>query len=121
LDLALYFERTNNGVAGIRNNNLSVIQKFREGSGLRFKVLGDGKQWNFIFKNATDGYENGHSVTISTRKDRVVEISIPYNRVPLDVKNRRFDKTKVDTIEIERFWEDRSTSTLKIFDFEILP
>jgi hypothetical protein len=100
----------------------SVMDLLRAGSRLRFKALGDGKQWRLAFKVGDPNDDTIYAVTIGTRKDRVVEFNIPYTRFTYDWgKQQRFNKNTISSIEFSRPGEDKTTSTLKIFDFEIVP
>jgi len=108
--------------AGIGQRDTSVIRLLRASSNLRFKALGDGKQWrvSFVTSKVNTTEENGYSVIISTKKNKIVDLNIPYKRFThLWGKVTNFDKSRIIGIEFSRVWEDRSNSELKIFDFEI--
>jgi hypothetical protein len=109
--------------ANLNTTNWAISQKLREGSRLRFKVLGDGKPWNMdlICNNGSGGFHN-YRTSISTKKDRVTEIDIPYSRFRAVNQAPRFDKTKISQLQIGKTgMASTSTFSIKIFDFEILP
>ena len=121
LDMEITFLQANTGWAWISTNNYTTMQKFREGSRLRFKVLGDGRSWQIEFTNYNAGVRTYHVVPIATRRNRVVEVTIPYTRFPSS-NGRRFNKEWISVVSFNRPSNDRTgTSTLKIFDFEIIP
>jgi hypothetical protein len=100
-----------------------VMNLLQAGSGLRFKVLGDGNTWRVILRTE-DANKNmtGYYATITTRKDRIVEFEIPYTRFAyMYGRQVRFDKSRINQLAFERPGDDRTSSTLNIFDFEIIP
>jgi len=110
-------------LAAIDLKTPSIIKLFQAGSNLRFKALGDGKEWklSLITSNASmTQEETGYSVTISTKKDKIVDFNIPYTKFTREWgKQVKFDKSRISRIEFARVWNDRTSSELKIFDFEI--
>jgi hypothetical protein len=111
--------------AEVVNHNPSVVQKLKSGSGVRFKVLGDGKSWYFripVSEIFAEG--NYHFATISTRKDRVVEVDISYTqlRQPGWGKRAAFNKNNIKGLNFTRLNDTpggAGASTIKIFDIEI--
>ena len=110
--------------AGAQNWEDAVAQRLKGASGVRFKVLGDGKKWALIIpmkETSTDGAT--HRANFTTRKGSVVEIDIPFSRLrqPEWGANRRFNKSSIIGMEIERNGSTHGagTATIKIFDIEI--
>jgi len=109
---------------------VSIFQRFREGTGVRFKVLGDGGRNWFLYIQTSDvqriGDNSWHRAPINSRNGRLVEINIPYSSLKQPVWAQRavkFDKNNIINFVIERFAGNdenvSGTSTIKIFDFEI--
>jgi hypothetical protein len=110
--------------AGATTTNMSVLQKFKNANGVRFKVLGDGKKWRVYFATSNVTDSAFHGTTITTQNGRVSTIAIPFSslRQP-DWKrtNIVFNKNNLTTFTLERTTEQGGTgaSTIKVFDFEI--
>ena len=111
------------GLFGIYN--LALIQRLQQGSGVRFNALGDGNRWNIIFVLRDEpGRVYAYERIISTRSNKVMEFRIPYTRLQPRGSVPRFDKTRIFQMEIARDDSGSTatrTSTLKVFDFEVLP
>ncbi|MDR2716874.1 MAG: CIA30 family protein [Treponema sp.] len=111
--------------AEVMTYNETVAQKLTRGSGIRFKVLGDGKTWELrIPIKETDADSAHHRAAISTRKDRVVEIDIPYTQLkqPGWGKRAAFNKNNIRGLHFGRTNDSQGgagNSTIKIFDIEI--
>jgi hypothetical protein len=110
--------------AGARNLNDTLAQKLREASGVRFKVLGDGKIWSLIIPMRETSTDNGaHRANFSTRNGRVVEIDIPFSRLrqPEWGKKVTFNKNSIIGMEIERnnTLGSGGAAAIKIFDIEV--
>ena len=122
--LATSQDGTNNW-AGARTDNIDVAQKLRNADGLRFKVLGDGKNWNVCFptNDVSDGYY--HFVTISTKNGEVSSIDIPFNKLRQSsnaTRSARFNKNNIIGFELSKNLKYGGTSAgesfIKVFDFE---
>jgi hypothetical protein len=123
LEIEIRHAINNRGWAKARISNPFVLNKLREASRLRFRVLGDGARWEIFFGNrpATGARETYHFTSIATRKNRVVEINIPYSRFGMDDRIR-FNKDLISALHFIRHRDYRTgTSTIKIFDFDIIP
>ena len=98
--------------------------RLRQGSGVRFSVLGDGRPWfiSLLVRNES-GENTWFRHTIRTRRDRVIDFNLPYSRFTFQSGVRqRFDSSRITHVQFYRDWHDRSgASTLKVFDFEIIP
>ena len=118
--------------AGIMNHHQDIIRQLREGSGVRFKVLGNGKRWWISFAiPETSGTGGDYGLLITTRNRRVVEVDIPFSqlRQPNWYTGSRtlFDKNSITGLHIERNWASDGVSgnsatgraVIKIFDLEI--
>jgi len=108
-------------------NNIDIKRQLLTASGVRFKVLGDGKSgWEFrlaTYEAITDFC--WHRTLINTRNNQVVQFDIPYSRLrqPAWGKQVQFNKNDILYLEIARLAEgdnsNTGSSTIKIFDFEI--
>jgi hypothetical protein len=97
---------------------------FRQGSGLRFRALGDGRPWRIVlFTRSLTGQAGWYYSTIRTRRDRVVDFNVPYSRFLMSSgTSGRLDRSRITGVQFYRGLDDMTgTSTLKIFDFEIIP
>jgi TolB-like protein len=106
--------------------DMSVLQKLMRASGVRFKVIGDGKGWylNFFTKE-TSADSAWYYGAINTQKDKIVVIDIPYSRLRQPAnwgKKAVFNKNSIFGISFSRNSESpggAGASTIKIFDLEI--
>lgn len=114
--------KSNNGWAGAMLTDENIIQRLQNASGVRFKVLGDGKKWrvNLPTSNVTD--DSFHGMTISTQNKKVssFDVSFVLLKQPNRGKKAVFNKYRINGIRIERT-KDTGTgaSVIKVFDFEI--
>jgi hypothetical protein len=112
------------GWAGTITNKPDIMQSLRTASGVRFKAMGDGKQWYVYFGTSDVTDYCFHKMIITTQKGKVKTFDIPYKRLrqPSWGKVVKFNKNSITTMNIER---DNETGTgpavIKIFDFEIIP
>jgi len=112
--------------AGASTTNENVLQKLRNANGVRFKVLGDGKNWNVNFITSDVKNSAYHIGSIPTKKGEVRNIDISFNglRQP-DWNNMKvkFNKNNLKDFAIERNMNNGAggygASTIKIFDFEV--
>ncbi|MDR0443701.1 MAG: CIA30 family protein [Treponema sp.] len=106
----------------------TLQQKLRGGSGVRFKVLGDGKTW--IFNLATTDVTDGgvYEMLAATKKGKVVTLESPYSKLkqPVWAKKVSFNKSNINYIQFTHHSfptgarkHESGVSTIKIFDFEI--
>jgi TolB-like protein len=110
--------------AGAGNWNDAFAQKLRGASGVRFKVLGDGKTWVLIIPIEETSAANigRHMVNITTRKGRVVEVDVPFSRLKQSDGGRRaaFNKNSITGMAIERWsLHGAGFGTIKVFDLEV--
>jgi hypothetical protein len=110
--------------AGIYAEDGALLQKLRTASGgVRFKVLGDGKKWLFGFSmRETEMTGDYHSITVSTRNGRIVEVDVPFSKLkqPDWGKKIPFNKNGITSIKLERISiQGSGPSTIKVFDWEI--
>jgi len=100
-----------------------ITQQLKRASGVRFKVLGDGKTWSLMLPMVETNSDGGtHRTNITTRAGRVVEIDIPFSRLRQPEWGRRvtFNRNSVTGISIERNNTLGSgAAAIKIFDFEV--
>jgi TolB-like protein len=111
--------------AEVYTTNETIMQKLTRGSRVRFKALGDGKAWELrIQTRETSADSAWHSAVISTRKDRVVEIDIPFSQLkqPSWGKKAAFNKNSIKGLNFARSNDSAGgagASSIKIFDLEI--
>jgi hypothetical protein len=110
------------GWAGAGTHNEDIIQKMRNASGVRFKVLGDGKRWRF-YLGTSDVTDNAfHAFVISTQNRKVTSVDVPFSRLrqgEWSTKRVAFNKNNIRFMIIELASETGGSSVIKIFDFEI--
>jgi len=104
----------------------NIAEKLRNGSGIRFKVIGDGKKWFLEVPTYDTSIEWVHyKATISTKKDRIVQIDAPLKKLkkPDWGKYVKFNQKNITGINFcagEPFGETKSGNySIKIFDIEI--
>jgi len=101
----------------------AIIEKLINGSGIRFKVIGDGKSWALLLQLITDKVY--YAATIKTQKNKIVEIDIPYSKLKQPnwgEKKIAFDKNSIMSLTFSMGdANDRKAGkySIKIFDFEI--
>ncbi|MDR2718338.1 MAG: CIA30 family protein [Treponema sp.] len=113
--------------AEVMTYNEAIIQRLTRSSGIRFKVLGDGKSWQLLLptkETYADSTKPYHRAAIATAKDRVVEIDIPYAQLkqPSWGKRVAFNKNSIMGFHFGRNNVSpggAGNSTIKIFDIEI--
>jgi hypothetical protein len=102
-----------------------MVQQLQRGSGVRFKVLGDGKTWKLQLPTTDTRADSCfYEAPIATRNGRVVEIDISYSKLKQPTgwgKKVSFVKNNILCLSIQRHSDVGGTglSTIKIFDFEI--
>ena len=105
----------------------SLIEKARTASGIRFKVYGDGRQWNFdvITEEARTNTDNSpYRTQFKTSRNKVTTVDIPYAKLkqPEWVKRRIiFNKNSIIWLLFISDSSDSKTgsSQIKIFDIEL--
>jgi TolB-like protein len=117
--------RGNSNWAEVYTTNETVVQKLTRGSRVRFKALGDGKAWELrIQTKETSADSAWYSAVITTRKDRIAEIDIPYSQLKQPSWGRKiaFNKNSITGLNFARNNESQGgagASTIKIFDLEV--
>jgi len=116
-----------NDFAGAEIKDQIIIQTLCEGSGVRFKAMGDGKAW--VFAIVVKGLERPHGVDVKTQPGKIVEVDVPYSRLrqlnPKGhvTKQRTFNRNEIECLRIIRsngiYLHETGVSTIKIFDLEI--
>jgi TolB-like protein len=103
----------------------SIAQKLARGSGVRFKVLGDGKRWELrIHTKEASADSAWYNEAINTQKDKVVTIDTPYSRLKQPAswgKKVPFNKNSIMGMSFGINTDTQGTvsSNIKIFDLEI--
>ena len=111
-------------ISQIELTNETIVQTLQKGSGVRFKVLGDGKKWKLII-GTNEANKDGcfYEIPIATKEGKVVEVDVPYSKLkqPPWGKKVRFVKNSIMCLTLQRHTDIGGTgpSTIKIFDFEI--
>jgi hypothetical protein len=107
----------------LRLSNKTIVQTLQNGSGVRFKVLGDGKRWKLIV--GTDeamSIYRFYETPIATKKGKVVEIDVPYSKLKQFYgNNKRLHKSSISSLIIKRDGDIGGVgpSTIKVFDMVI--
>jgi hypothetical protein len=112
------------GFCKLRLTDETIVQTLQNGSGVRFKMLGDGKSWKFqVGTNEAMSDHWYHEILVKTQKGKVVEVDVPYSKLkqPPQGKKVPFIKTSINSIYFLREVETggKGPSTIKVFDFEI--
>jgi hypothetical protein len=104
----------------------TMMQTLREGSGVRFKVLGDdGKKWILLVGTEEAHKEGGshYGIPIAPKKGKVIEMDVPYSKLkPIWSRKVPFIKSSILWLQFLREGNNGGSggiSTLKVFDFEI--
>jgi TolB-like protein len=105
--------------------NTPISQIITGKSGMRFKVLGDGKKWDLrIWTQEAMSDSAWYYSAISTRRDRIDSIDIPFNRLRQPAnwgKKVSFNKNGIFNMSFAINYETQGTisTSIKIFDLEI--
>ncbi|MDR0502684.1 MAG: CsgG/HfaB family protein [Treponema sp.] len=126
LTLIVDLGRGNGWKTGIISTvNPEFVHKLKNGSGVRFKVQGDGKAgWRVRIRTSDVTDNQYHEQVFSTRSGRVTDVNLQFNRLkqPEWVKGVTFNKSKITGFEFQRICLGHETisgpSTIKIFDIE---
>jgi TolB-like protein len=122
--LTMTVKSASNGWANVYCTDTNLINKAKTANGVRFKVYGDGKSWRLCLGTTeTESDSCYHERKFSTKKNKVMEIDIPYTKLrqPSWGKKKPFNKANIDVLQFRRDWHEDGTaeSTIKIFDFEL--
>jgi len=113
----------NAGQVVLERTKPTLISKIRLASGVRFKVLGDGKTWRLTFPTRdTEKDWCLHEYIIRTDKNKVMEINVPYTSLkqPSWGKQVPFKKDDITSVVLQTNTDLTSgSSTIKVFDFGI--
>jgi TolB-like protein len=111
--------------AEVYTENVTISQKLAMCTKVKFKVLGDGKSWDLRIQTKEASADSAwFYAVITTRKDRVVEIDIPYSILKQPGWGRKvaFNKNSIKGLNFARNNESKGgagASTIKIFDLEV--
>ncbi|MDR0442729.1 MAG: hypothetical protein LBH44_04900 [Treponema sp.] len=111
-----YIRGNHSRSVSVSTDDATIIQKSREGSGIRLNVLGDGAGWRFQFVTKSETEPVIRVSHIKTEKGKVVDVDIPFSQWgnPVYKNNvREFRLVQNDTDVAG------NKSTIKIFDIEI--
>jgi len=101
------------------------VHALKNGSGVRFKVQGDGKAgWRVRIKTSDVTDNQYHEYLFSARAGRVTEVIVQFNRLkqPEWAKKVSFNKTRITGFQFQRLCNGQETftgpSAIKVFDLE---
>jgi TolB-like protein len=102
----------------------TIVQKLTQGSGIRFKALGDGKPWQLlIITMRTPKEQTSYRASIATKNNIIVEIDIQYSKLRQPPWERKvgFNRNSILGLGFSRDQETKGVgdSNIKIFDLEI--
>jgi TolB-like protein len=107
----------------LERTNIPIISHLRQATGVRFKALGDGKPWRIYFGTIETEIDwCSYYYEIQTRRNRVVQVNIPYTSLKQPTWGQQvpFYKNSITSAVLQRSSDlGTGTSTIKIFDFEI--
>ena len=110
------------GSVGAQLNNDIVNEQLKNASGVRFKVMGDGKNILFMVHTSGDS-DNFHQASVSTKSGSVVNVDIPFSKLtqPGSGVKVPFNKKNINGISFQVNAGNNTprAATIKIFDFEI--
>jgi len=115
----------NSKLAGASTDNADVLQRLRNANGVRFKAVGDGKNWQIIIATSDSAKDGAHRLIFLTKNGEVSSIDVPFSKLKQpDYTNypKRFNKNNIIWLSITK--EDyvkggTGAATIKVFDFEI--
>jgi len=93
-------------------------------SGIKFKVLGDGKSYAVRGETTLVKDFCYHQKVFSTKNGHVVEVFIPYNSLRQQSWGKAtggFKKDKLWQISFQTVGQPHSSVSIKVFDFQIVP
>ena len=118
------------GRAGAEMKDQAIVKSLSEGSGVRFKAIGDGSPW--VFAVAIKGVDAAapHAVNVNTQNGKVVEVDVPYSSLQQlnpkgynSIRTRTFNKNEITSLIIlkdqDMYSHKVGSSTIKLFDIEI--
>ena len=121
INIMVFIQGRQHRWGGIGTAHYYIVNRLKQGSGLKFKALGDGRRW---FVEITSG-NNSYRSNFSTTQNKVADINIPYTKFrQAGGKITRFDKTQIQGLSFlidDGGGTASITTTLKIFDLDILP
>jgi hypothetical protein len=99
----------------------TLVQQLQRGSGVQFKVLGDGKPWELRISTQEESKLFFYRADIASIKGKVVEINIPLSKLqPIDTKvSLQKENITGLHLQIRSNTGKPDVSTIKVFDFEI--
>jgi hypothetical protein len=111
--------------AGAFTENTDVAQRLRNANGVRFKAVGDGKNWQIVLASKDTVNDGPHRSIFLTKNGEVSSFDIPFSKFsqPEYTKYpKRFNKNNIVRLGFEK--EDYTkggvgAATIKVFDFEI--
>jgi len=109
----------------LSTDDKTIVEQLINGSGIRFKVIGNGKPWSLVLRTGSGAYY----AVIRATANKIVEIDIPYSKLRqpswkmgnTDVLIK-FDKNRITTLYFVMGDVDLGSGgnySIKIFDIEI--
>ena len=99
------------------------LARLKAATGIKFKVLGDGKSYAFRGETTIVKDSCYHQKVFSTKKGQVVEVYIPYNTLKQQSWGKAtgaFRKEKLWQISFQTVGQPHSNISIKVFDFQIV-
>jgi len=107
----------------LERTKATIISRIRQASGVRFKVLGDGKTWRITFPiKETEKDWCVHEYVIRTEKNKVMEINVPYTSLKQQSWGKQvpFNKNDITSVVLQANTDYATGSTtIKVFDFGV--
>jgi len=105
------------------NDCYQMNEFMKDGDNIKFKCIGDGKNWRMTLKLYASEVEKASYFIYEfpTKKGKVTEITIPYKKFKFDYSvKRKFDKNEITGVEFFAYnvGQDAKRS-LKIFDVRV--
>jgi len=114
---------TQGNYSEILTSNYNIIEKIVNGSGIRFKAIGDGKNYYLLLAAGTSNWAF-YGADIKTKKNKIVEIDISFSKLrqPSYGRQAKFDKNDINGLHFGMGKVNERPAgnySIKIFDLEI--
>jgi hypothetical protein len=100
------------------------MTRLKNASGVKFKVIGDGKSYRFRGETTVVRDYDYHGKVFSTKNGQVVEVNVPFSSLRQEgwgTARGGFKKDKLWQISFQTVGQPHSSISLKVFDFELIP
>ncbi|MEJ2665204.1 MAG: CIA30 family protein [Spirochaetia bacterium] len=99
------------------------MDALKAAKGIKFKAIGDGKSYRFRGETTVISDSDYHGKVFSTKKGRVVEVSIPFISLRQEgwgTARGGFNANKLWQISFQTVGQPLSSVSLKLFDFQLI-